>query len=332
MFEFNATTDVYFLQQQKRYPTSQAHQTFQSLVRILTAGLLSVRTREINDGTYYSLCKGVDREEMLRNLFKALDERVKDVCFLWKKGNDIVVLDREDEDDKKLICDCMWNRMVAYCVTWVKNQEALKRQNMMLKIKLQSEHNQSLSSSNENSSVSNSRQRVANNIESHVLVPPKPRRGRPRKNDISVGLKHKRSRPRKYGLRSSTGSNLSSSNQRCIHKTICSSSLPSVATKKKKKQKPCSRVLSSSRKKLQQDASDVDSDDSSCSESFRFEKSFINASKFDVELSSSSDKDDNSSFSSGCLSDTEDKCISKPSKTVVKRARRYSRKQSKGLK
>ena len=143
VFEINPDTDVLFLQRQTGYTSSRAHNAFITSYQRVTTRCLVEKTNEMNDGTYYTLRKGVDKDNLVNEVLTELDNEIDgNVRFLWKRGDDIVVLDRNDPDDNKLIGDRIWKRMTAHRGSWVKNQENQKAIDILMRMKLQAHLNQ----------------------------------------------------------------------------------------------------------------------------------------------------------------------------------------------
>ena len=84
MFEVNTKTDILFLQRQICYASSRAHRIYQNAVKMVASNRLATRTREIDDGTYYTLVWDLDRD-MIDRVLKEVDDNVDgEVRFIWK--------------------------------------------------------------------------------------------------------------------------------------------------------------------------------------------------------------------------------------------------------
>ena len=184
-FDFNPNTDVYLLQNQRSFPTSDAHYCFSGLVKLLTSIRLRERTDQLNDGTYYSLNKGMDKAELMSDILKNLDARHPGNRFLWKnKQGEIVVLDRSNGKDMKTLGDRIWTRILASRVDWVKDQDRIKDEDMRRTMRIHNEINGGTDSNNVNASGKNTGKKKRGRPFKHGIPKTKrTRRGRPPKNE-----------------------------------------------------------------------------------------------------------------------------------------------------
>lgn len=334
MFQINTSTDVYFLQQQKQYPTSRAHEIFTQIVRLCTAARLARRTREIDDGSYYSLSRGIDRDDMIRIILTELDDRVNGVVrFLWKEGSEIVVLDRSNTSDLGLIHDRIWIRILAQRVSWVKNQDLLKKKDMLLRLQVEKAVN-----GYDPTNVTNLESvgcTVSNNVNVSLPVASlnknrlsTKRRGRPRKYGIEIPRNRKRGRPKlKQSIAKSPIPKIPVAVMKSKEKDITPDLSP---PHKKDINAESSQSPSCQRKSLHPKSSDDESLHSETSDEGHFEKSFVDPSHFDESEEESNVSSSDSSFNpSSGLSDVDEACKKKKMRKICHKKNKIPKKNVK---
>ena len=97
-----------------------------------------MKTKERNDGIYYSLNKIIDKD-IVDTIIEELVEKVPEVRFVWKENDTLMFLNLENDDDNEKIRTRVWKRLVAHPVTWVKQQEKIKKSDLVIQLSAESE-------------------------------------------------------------------------------------------------------------------------------------------------------------------------------------------------
>ena len=136
--QVNNDTDVLFIQKEKGLVSTYAHAIFKATYQRRTAERLSMKTKERNIGIYYSLNKIIDKD-LVDTIIEELVEKVPEVRFVWKENDTLIFLNLENDDDNEKIRTRVWKRLVAHRVTWVKQQEKIKKSDLVIQLSAENE-------------------------------------------------------------------------------------------------------------------------------------------------------------------------------------------------
>ena len=114
--QVNNDTDVLFIQKEKGLVSTYAHEIFKAAYQRRTTERLSMKTKERNDGIYYSLNKIIDKD-LVDTIIEELVEKVPEVRFVWKENDTLIFLSLENDDDNEKIRTRVRKRLVAHRVT-----------------------------------------------------------------------------------------------------------------------------------------------------------------------------------------------------------------------
>ena len=229
MVDINTETDILFITREKGIVTTDAHEVFKSIYQEKTTQRLVTKTSERHDGTYYTLNKVMDRDVLL-SIKNEINERIPNVRYIWRENNELVVLNQNSKKDSAKIDFRIWTRMVSHRVVWKRQQEDLKRQNLLLQ--LETNH------------------QFQNNLERVVNSPTKKSRGRPKKSLFPKAKYDKPGRPRKnpISVKSKVNVNVNISPKKDKSKTITAAKNSKPSNLKDPKKKPI--ITKKSRKQI----------------------------------------------------------------------------------
>ena len=87
--QVNHDTNVLFIQKEKGLVSTYAHEIFKATYQRRTAEILSTKTKERNDGIYYSLNKIIDKD-LVDSILEELVDKVPEVRFVWKENDTLI--------------------------------------------------------------------------------------------------------------------------------------------------------------------------------------------------------------------------------------------------